>query len=271
MPQPHLKVYHKQDILSLTKIRKFETKLGERVAVLDDPEALASSLERSPAEYVILGIPEDIGAKANDSLGGTASAWIPFLQSFLNIQSNEFLPGENILVLGHFDFSDLRQLIEANAQGPEERIEAYRHAVQAIDEEVEGLIKCVTAAGKIPVVIGGGHNNAYPLIKGAAKGLLKAGLIPLAQINCVNLDAHTDYRPSEGRHSGNPFRYAEDDGYLQKYCIVGLHENYLPQNVWMDIVNNPFIDILTYEDIFVHEKRSFIQAVAHATDFTDDT
>jgi formiminoglutamase len=35
-------------------------------------------------------------------------------------------------------------------------------------------------------------------------------------------------------------------------------------------VNNPFIDILTYEDIFVHEKRNFMQAVAHATDFTDD-
>jgi len=270
MPQPHLKVYHKQDILSLTKIRKFETKLGERVAVLDDPEALASSLERSPAEYVILGIPEDIGAKANDSLGGTASAWIPFLQSFLNIQSNEFLPGENILVLGHFDFSDLRQLIEANAQGPEERIEAYRHAVQAIDEEVEGLIKCVTAAGKIPVVIGGGHNNAYPLIKGAAKGLLKAGLIPLAQINCVNLDAHTDYRPSEGRHSGNPFRYADEDGYLQKYCAIGVHENYIPQNIWLDIAGNPFMDLITYEDIFILEKRTFPQAVAHATDFTDE-
>src|SRR6187402_3157386 len=122
MPQPHLKVYHKQDILSLTKIRKFETKLGERVGVLDDPAAMAASFERAAAEYVILGIPEDIGARANDSLGGASSAWIPFLHSFLNIQSNEFLPGDNILVLGHFDFTDLRQLIEANAQGPEERI-----------------------------------------------------------------------------------------------------------------------------------------------------
>lgn len=98
----------------------------------------------------------------------------------------------------------------------------------------------------------------------------KAGLIPIAQINAINLDAHSDYRPSEGRHSGNGFRYAEEDGYLQKYCVVGLHESYLPQNVWMDIVNNPFMDCITYEDIFVHEKRNFIQAVAHATGFTED-
>jgi formiminoglutamase len=57
---------------------------------------------------------------------------------------------------------------------------------------------------------------------------------------------------------------------MQKYCVVGIHENYLPQNVWMDIVNNPFIDCITFEDIFVHEKRTFRQAVSHAIEFTDD-
>jgi formiminoglutamase len=119
-------------------------------------------------------------------------------------------------------------------------------------------------------VIGGGHNNAYPLIKGTAKGFVKAGLLPLAQINAINLDAHTDFRPVEGRHSGNGFRYAEEDGYLLKYCAIGIHENYLQQNVWLDIVNNPFVDIITYEDIFIHEKRNFVQAVAHACLFTDD-
>lgn len=139
-----------------------------------------------------------------------------------------------------------------------------------VDEDVEQLTKIITARNKIPIAIGGGHNNAYPLIKGSAKGLHKAGVLQLAQINCINLDAHTDYRPAEGRHSGNAFRYAEDDGYLQKYCVVGVHENYIPQNVWIDIVNNPFIDLITYEDIFIHEKRNFIQSVAHATGFTED-
>ncbi|MBK5271557.1 MAG: arginase, partial [Bacteroidia bacterium] len=64
---------------------------------------------------------------------------------------------------------------------------------------------------------------------------------------------------------------AEEDGYLQKYCVLALHENYLQQNVWVDIVNNVFMDCITYEDIFVHEKRTFLQAVAHATGFTEDT
>jgi formiminoglutamase len=266
----HLKIYNKQDILSLTKLRKFETKLGERLLVANNPSDIEQSLQQSPAKYVLLGIPEDIGIKANDCIGGADTAWISFLQNFLNIQSNDFLSGEDILLLGHFDFGDIQYLIETNAHGTQERVEAYRHAVITIDEEVEALIKLITAHQKTPIVIGGGHNNAYPLIKGAAKGLYKAELIPLAQINAVNLDAHTDFRPSEGRHSGNGFRYAEEDGYLQKYCIIGVHENYLQQNIWLDIVNNPFIDFITYEDIFILEKKNFIQAVAHATGFTED-
>ena len=37
------------------------------------------------------------------------------------------------------------------------------------------------------------------------------------------------------------------------------------------LVNDPFIDVITFEDIFLHEKRSFIQAIAHATAFTEDS
>ncbi|MEO6254190.1 MAG: arginase family protein, partial [Ferruginibacter sp.] len=147
----------------------------------------------------------------------------------------------------------------------------YRHALNIIDEEVENLVKVIASAKKIPIIIGGGHNNAYPVIKGVAKGLHKADMIPLSQINCINLDAHADYNVAEGRHSGNGFRYAEEDGYLGKYCMVGLHENYITQNVLVDIHNNPFLDYISYEEIFIHERKNFIQAVAHATGFTEDT
>jgi formiminoglutamase len=263
--------YTKDDLLSLTKIRRFETKLGERLQVLPNNQEPEAALLASAAKFVLFGIPEDVGVKANYGIGGADTAWFPFLNSFLNIQSNDFLGGEDILLLGHFDFADVESLIENNAHSYDEKVDAYRHAVNRIDEEVEALTKLITAAQKIPIAIGGGHNNAYPLIKGAAKGWHKAGVLPLAQINCINLDAHTDYRPMEGRHSGNAFRYAEEDGYLQKYCVIGVHENYIPQNVWLDIANNPFFDFITYEDIFIHEKRNFIQAVAHATGFTDDS
>jgi formiminoglutamase len=266
----HFKRYTKQDLLSLVRLRRFETKLGERVNVLPPEESMNEAIKQLTSKYIVFGIPEDIGVQANYGTGGTSTAWLSFLQSFLALQSNDFLVGEEIAVVGHFDFGDVLYLIDKNAHDDEEKVEAYRHAVIAIDEEVETLVKAIVAAGKIPIAIGGGHNNSYPMIKGSAKGLHQLQKIPLPQINCINLDAHTDYRPSEGRHSGNGFRYAEEDGFLQKYCVVGVHENYLPQNVWLDIVNTPFIDFISFEDIFIHEKRNFRQAVSHAIEFTAD-
>ncbi|MEI6949985.1 formimidoylglutamase [Paraflavisolibacter sp. H34] len=267
---PHFKTYARQQVLSLTNQRRFETKLGERLEVLADKD-VAAAIPNLKAKYVLLGIPEDIGVLANMGQAGTSTAWLSFLEAFLNIQSNDFLSGDEIALAGYFDFDDLKFVIDKNATTHEERIDAYRHAVNTIDAEVEGLIKHIVAAGKFPIVIGGGHNNAYPLLKGAAKGLYQLQKVPLTQINCINLDAHSDYRPAEGRHSGNAFRYAEDDGFLQKYFVVGLHENYLPQNIWDDLVNNPFMDCITFEDIFVHEKRTFQQAVMDGIGFTDDS
>ena len=267
----HFKFYSKKDILSLTKVRRFETKLGERIQSLNTEIDWLEVLQQSTAKYVLVGIPEDIGIKANHGIGGADTTWYPFLNSFLNTQSNDFFTGENVLLLGHFDFGDVKYLVENNAYNQDEMIDAYRHAVNIIDEEVETMMKTIAFCKKIPVIIGGGHNNAYPVIKGVSKGLHKADLLPLAQINCINLDAHSDYRTMEGRHSGNSFRYAEADGYLGKYCIIGLHQNYIPQNVLTDIHANPFIQYSTYEDIFIHEKKNFIQAIAHATGFTEDT
>jgi formiminoglutamase len=266
----HFKQYNKTDILSLTHVRKFETKLGECVLCSTNSLPLEEAISQTKAMYIVIGVPEDIGVRANLGKGGADSCWFPFLDSFLNFQSNDFFSGENVFIAGHFDFTDVRKLININAATGDEKLEAYRHAVNMIDDEVEELVKLVTQYKKLPVVIGGGHNNAYPAIKGAAKGLFKAEVLPLAQINCINLDAHADYRPLEGRHSGNAFRYADEDGYLNKYCVIGIHENYLQQNVWIDLLNNPFIDCITYEDIFINEKRTYIQAIAHATGFTED-
>ena len=213
------------------------------------------ALGLSNAKYVIIGIPEDIGVRANLGKGGADTAWLPFLSAFVNTQSNDFLSGENVLMLGHFDFGDVKYLIDSNAYNQEELIDAYRHAVNIIDEAVEGILKVLASAGKIPVIIGGGHNNAYPIIKAIGKGLQKAGLTESAQLSCINVDAQADYRPTEGRHSGNSFRYALEEGFLAKYSIIGLHESYVSQNVLTEIHGNAMISYTTYEDIFIRKRK----------------
>lgn len=269
IPQ-QLKIYNRQTVALFTSIRKFETKLGEVVQTLPNAENVEHALQQSKAKFVLLGVPEDIGIKANGASGNTASAWNAFLHSFLNIQSNDFFNGSDVLVLGHLNFAGVAEMIDSNAGNTEERIEAYRHGVNAIDDAVESIVKTITSFRKIPIVVSGGTGNAYGCIKGAAKGWHKAGTLPLAQINVINMDAHAGYKPMEGRHSSNAIRYADEDGYLEKYCVVGLHENELPQNAWLDIANDPFFDFVTYEDIFIHGKQSFADAVHHAINFTSD-
>ena len=117
----HFKFYNRHDILSLTKIRRFETKLGERINCAGDRPKLENCLKESDAKYVVIGIPEDIGVRANHGMGGTDSVWVPFLTSFLNIQSNDFVVGDELLLLGHFDFGDMKYLIEQNAHDQDER------------------------------------------------------------------------------------------------------------------------------------------------------
>ena len=111
----HFNYYEKQDVLNLTKIRRFETKLGERVSCKNPIKSIEETLQNKDISFVVFGIPEDIGVKANLGIGGADTAWQYFLKSFLNIQSNDFIDGNNILLLGHFEFGDLEQLIEQNA------------------------------------------------------------------------------------------------------------------------------------------------------------
>jgi formiminoglutamase len=267
----HFKYYNKEDVLSVTSVRRYHSKVGERIQVIKPGSGqLSAALQQSACRYVLLGIPEDIGVKANFGVGGADTAWLPFLHALLNYESNDFFPADNVLLLGHFDFGDVKFLIENNAQSQEEMVEAYRHALIDIDGQVEDMVKHIVSAGKIPIIVGGGQNNAYPIIKATAKSLHKADKIPIAQINAINVSATTGYGTAEGRHSGNAFRYAGLDGYLGKYCVVGLQETVVPQGELMDVHGDPFIDFVTYEEIFLRERRNFIQAISHATGFTED-
>ncbi len=72
---PHFKFYTKGDLLSLTRIRKFETKMGEDMQVLHGENSV-EAFERLDVKYILFGIPEDIGVQANLGVPGTSTAWL---------------------------------------------------------------------------------------------------------------------------------------------------------------------------------------------------
>lgn len=235
----NLKIYSQGDIDHLTITRDGEFKLGERVNVYQHDEGASSSdsisvegLKASSSKFVLLGIPEDIGVRANLGIAGAASMWRPSLVAFLNIQSNRFLNGEEVLVLGHFEIDE-----------PEDSsLMGLRNKVAQIDGLVYPVIEKIVAAGKIPIAIGGGHNNAYPIIKGTS-------LAHKSPIAVLNVDAHADLRELEGRHSGNGFSYALKGNYLNSYFMYGLHQNYNNEAILNQIDTNPKLKAVFFDDI----------------------
>lgn len=258
----HFVFYKKENHLVFTKTRKGETKLGEKIESVSNEKKWTDDLKKSKAKFVLVGIPESIGVKANLGVGGTESVWKAFLNSFFNIQSNQFLNGNEILLLGYFDFSEIQKKTKNKP------LEYLRDVVSEIDKHVAEVIEKIVVAGKIPIIIGGGHNNSYGNIKGAAIGLHQSKKIKSAKINCINIDAHTDLRALEGRHSGNGFSYAINDGFLEKYAMIGIHENYCTQKMLDDIKKNKNIQIQFFEDIVVKEKITLQQATSKVIQHT---
>lgn len=232
------KIFSQSDILILVNRRAGETKLGEKVHCYSAKVISTEKLKQSSAKFVLLGIPEDIGVRANYGIGGAHTAWEPALRAFLNLQQNKFLKGEDVLVLGVFDIP------ENNTKD----IDILRKAVAEIDDLVYPIIQTIAAAGKIPLVIGGGHNNCYPIIKGISLALQ-------TKLDVLNIDAHADLRnPEEGRHSGNGFSTAIKDGFLAQYRILGLHQNYVSEAQLDFIDKKKGIKALYFDDLLSEHK-----------------
>lgn len=255
--------YNRSDIDALVSERPGETKLGELISVPGE-ETLDTFLEKTLASFVVIGIAEDIGIVANYGRPGSSNTWNLFLRSFLNIQANSFTKPGMVAIAGYFSFDTIKDGI-SSADNPDEMIVKYRDAVATIDEVVAELIQRVVSHGKIPIVVGGGHNNCFPLIKGTALALRSR-----KGINCINLDAHLDFRISEGRHSGNGFRYAKDGGFLNRYFVIGVHENYLNESIVKEIRHRKDVDFTTYEDIFIHRKKNWRKALKTAVKFVGE-
>jgi formiminoglutamase len=255
-----LKIYNQEFLNSRTNIRKGETKFGEKAATIGTMD----ELKKHKASYVLLGIPEDVGVLANFGKKGTSEAWHACLKSLLNMQANTLSKPENIIILGELDFRNEMRTAHMLDLDADNFGETIGKLVEKIDLEVSQIIRTIVAAGKIPLVIGGGHNNALGILKGSSDALGKP-------LNVINLDAHSDFKPLEHRHSGNAFSYAMERGYLHKYGIFGIHKSYTSQEVYnrMEQFKNR-IGFYFFEDVILRENPPFKQAVKVAKQFIRD-
>jgi formiminoglutamase len=238
--------YSKEYVSQFISYRKGEEKLGEAVSYGENYS--------NEIKFVLVGIPEDIGPVANYGKEGAKNAWNAFLKSFLNTQNNPFINSELIHVLGEVFTEDLYQKLNKTSS-----IEEHQKCVTELDKRVEIIITDIKKQGKTPIVIGGGHNNCYPIIKSVSKVLND-------KLNILNIDPHADLRATEGRHSGNGFSFALEENYIAKYFILGLHEEYNSTYILNKITKNDFIDFYSYNN-YLKNKPSIKHIIQKTTEF----
>jgi len=143
-------------------------------------------------------------------------------------------------------------------------VKKLRDLVSIVDDRVSEAVRIIISIGKIPIIIGGGHNNAFGNIKGASQALNK-------KINVINCDPHLDFREAEGRHSGNGFSYAYEQGYLDKYAVCCMHEQYNNQSALNKFKQDPaHLFYNTYESVFVRNEQNFKTALKQCLGFVND-
>ena len=160
-----------KDLAKVTNHRSGELKFGEKMLVIPNDYSPAEFLKDCEAKFVLLGVPEDVGVRANYGRPGAATAWESAIKGIANIQHNRFCKGSQILVLGTLDVSHQMELAKDLKYTDTNDRKKLNELVTQIDKDLAHIISCIVKANKIPIIIGGGHNNAYGNIKGTALGL----------------------------------------------------------------------------------------------------
>lgn len=203
--------------------REGEVRLGQTVQALPQQanldsyaSALAHAYEQG-ARIAILGVPEGIGPRGNLGRGGAETAWNAALKGLCNLQATPFIASQDLLMVGQVECHDLQQQADALRTNDASQVNRLRELCSELDQRVMQALVPLFRAGFEVILIGGGHNNAYPLLRSLSEATDTA-------VAAMNLDPHADFRAREGRHSGNGFSYACTDGFLANYHVVGLHE-----------------------------------------------
>ena len=100
------------DLSKITNHRSGEVKFGEKMVTIPNDQDIVTFLKNCEQQFVLLGIPEDIGVRANYGRPGASTAWDSAIKSIANIQHNRFCKGSQIVVLGYLDVAEEMELVQ---------------------------------------------------------------------------------------------------------------------------------------------------------------
>lgn len=202
----------------------------------------AHPVRHRPRPAVILGFGSDEGVRRNKGRVGAAAA-----------------PAAIRAALGPLAFHLNREVHDTGdvtVAGPSVK----GQSLEAGQARAGLAITRLLDAGKLPVVLGGGHETAFASYLGVAGSLaVREGL----RVGVLNLDAHFDLRDEPVPSSGTPFlqmaRAEAAAGRELKYAVVGISE---PNNTraLFRTAEDLGVDYLLDEDCSAEASRAFVAA-----------
>ena len=193
-----------------------DPRLGDLLCPIDDLEPDGAIV------CVIVGSPQHIGIERNGGRPGAAEGPAAIRHWLYRMATSEV---QQAVRSG--------QLIVVDAGD----IDPTGLTLQQIHDEQHDVVHEILEHGMLPIVLGGGHDTAWPTIRALETDGVPYGVI--------NIDAHADVRPLKDgtyAHSGSPFRQmleVEDSclvegGFvefgLQHYAVSRAHRDYVTSN-----------------------------------------
>ncbi|NBB89473.1 MAG: arginase [Bacteroidetes bacterium] len=171
---------------------------------MNDPRILDLIQRKSDPGIDLIGFPSDEGVTRNGGRPGAAEAPSLIAEAFYKLTP-------------HPQFEEIHSQIISTARKLE-----LLPKTGSMEEHQEALGKRGSQSlqeGRLPVIIGGGHETAY--------GHFLAYTRVSEPLQIVNIDAHADVRPFKNgkAHSGSPFRQAREhqSKKVNGYHVLGIN------------------------------------------------
>jgi len=151
--------------------------------LLTQPDAVPDTAARVA---VIVGVPQHIGVERNGGRAGAAAAPLHIRRALTRLATSDIV---DVVRSGQLVITDVGD------------IDTDGKTLEQIHDEQHDVVAHLLQRGYVPIVLGGGHDTAWPTIH----ALNTVG----KPYGVINVDAHADVRPlrDDARaHSGSPFR-----------------------------------------------------------------
>ena len=174
----------------------------------------------------MIGFPDDLGIQNVGGRMGARQGPGSFLESFLKIKGKNDVHGR----------LSTTEMVEMTSQ----LAENYDRSIGSVEKMRR------ETPGTTLVVVGGGHDYAYPWIRGVVQSNAKK-----KKVGCLNIDAHFDLREYQPlMTSGSPFRRVLDEKWMQGSHLVefGIQKHCNVPGLW-DYAKRAKIRVYPFETL----------------------